>query len=268
MKISIWQQFASNHSAAFTVVGQFQDLDSATKAAKVVRDAVKSISDWYALHPDIKQLVINGQQKAPTEAELEISRKFGVPTYRALDWLATYTDTPDTLEIVREYGNLIFVTTETWRSLTGWAGATLFDDLVKKLTQNVFISQEDSFQLLVSLTCVAPDEQRAILIGHICRRFTRPPARHHSSECPWIVFYLRHQPDNEAQVQEAIWNLTAEIDENDHGKIIVEGRHITLNGLDFRSISTGLPALIKWLTEQEGCSDMNYQFEQIKLDVW
>src|SRR5262245_5494858 len=47
MDVAIWQQFSSNHSANFTVIGTFTTPVEANKAAAALHTLLNTISDWY-----------------------------------------------------------------------------------------------------------------------------------------------------------------------------------------------------------------------------
>jgi hypothetical protein len=47
MRLTIWQQFSSNHSASFTVVGVFKDSEKAKCAKEELEDIFKRITAWY-----------------------------------------------------------------------------------------------------------------------------------------------------------------------------------------------------------------------------
>jgi hypothetical protein len=52
MKLSIWQQFSSNHSNSFTLVGVFPSAAKAEKAFKRIDTLLKAIDTWREKHPD------------------------------------------------------------------------------------------------------------------------------------------------------------------------------------------------------------------------
>lgn len=45
MKLSLWQQFSSNHSAGFSLIGQFKTAEEATQAVAVIRGILEKIAD-------------------------------------------------------------------------------------------------------------------------------------------------------------------------------------------------------------------------------
>ncbi|MBA3531471.1 MAG: hypothetical protein H0T73_06065 [Ardenticatenales bacterium] len=48
MRLSLWQQFSSNHSDSFRVVGAFDSPESATQAAETIRALVARSQQWYS----------------------------------------------------------------------------------------------------------------------------------------------------------------------------------------------------------------------------
>ena len=47
MRISIWQQFSSNHSSSFTIIGTFENSEAAQRAAIEFRAILEKIVGWY-----------------------------------------------------------------------------------------------------------------------------------------------------------------------------------------------------------------------------
>ena len=47
MQIHIWRQFSSNHSADFTLVGEFETPERAHVVADEMRLLIKNITKWY-----------------------------------------------------------------------------------------------------------------------------------------------------------------------------------------------------------------------------
>src|SRR6266498_1068126 len=89
MRVAIWQQFSSNHSARFTVVGRFDTPTKADGAAHELKHILQVIADWYNVHPElIKAWDTRSSQNAPapTEPEMQFSQQYGV------DWSKTSID--------------------------------------------------------------------------------------------------------------------------------------------------------------------------------
>lgn len=52
MKIRLWQQFSSNHSNGFTLIGIFPSVEKANKAYQRLDKLLKAIDKWRDAHPD------------------------------------------------------------------------------------------------------------------------------------------------------------------------------------------------------------------------
>ncbi len=192
MRISVWEQFSSNHSASFTVVGQFQDAEAAYNAADEIRQAAKSIADWYSAHEAIQDAVIQGAQETPTDAELQVCQTYGISCERSLDWLANcgYSE-----QIVRVYDNCVFVTNRIYVLCEGWSGEALFDQLMAKLALRTFVEESNSFAALVTIACTAPEVAAAQSIHDTVADYLPVKSGEFNShrDIPWIRTYLRKQ---------------------------------------------------------------------------
>lgn len=58
MRISIWQQFSSNHSSGFTVVGEFATRSEAENAANKIREILYRLKDWHTARRRDGRLVV------------------------------------------------------------------------------------------------------------------------------------------------------------------------------------------------------------------
>ncbi len=65
MKISIWQQFSSNHSASFTLVGLFKSYADAEAAAVKMRDLIARIALWHAENPELSRIICTLRRELP-----------------------------------------------------------------------------------------------------------------------------------------------------------------------------------------------------------
>src|SRR5687767_9411950 len=83
MRVSIWQQFSSNHSSSFTVVGEFESVEEAQKAGGIFSDIMRRIVQSYAGEKDIEN---------PTSAEIEIGKQYGFEWKYLTDWLDSEID--------------------------------------------------------------------------------------------------------------------------------------------------------------------------------
>lgn len=82
MKLSIWQQFSSNHSGFFWVVGTFSTHDEADKAFNEIRDMLFEIDQWHRDNHDY----ISSQQYRVSPPEKEFAKKYQIEWVNPIDW--------------------------------------------------------------------------------------------------------------------------------------------------------------------------------------
>lgn len=90
LKLSVWQQFSSNHSAGFTLVGEFETPEAAARAAGEMQAFFDSINAWYA-RPENAALNAAREEtdtSPPSDPEREISQQLGIRWHsHSVDWL-------------------------------------------------------------------------------------------------------------------------------------------------------------------------------------
>src|SRR5688572_22745233 len=90
MKISIWQQFSSNHSSDFTVVGEFSSRVEAEHAADQIRSILKEITDWFDQHmdtPEMDEWLNNDNwMEEPSPIEKSIGDHYNIEWGGSIDW--------------------------------------------------------------------------------------------------------------------------------------------------------------------------------------
>lgn len=157
MRILIWQQFSSNHSSSFTVIGEFATRADAERAADEVRAILKRIEDWYTEHPDGIEGVWSpwdwGQEPSPPELELAAQYQ--------IQWEDEVIDSPDITNINIVLDRLVIM--ETARQADG--GGQPFDQIMERLGGKGYIFSnivgEQRGLVIFDLTCTAPDETTA-----------------------------------------------------------------------------------------------------------
>ncbi len=235
MRISIWQQWASNHSGSFTVVGKFQTHAAATKAAGDLRHIIATITDWYRrtenADADERRLNAIGEFMGAlplSPPEVEYAQQYGIDwNGRGIDWFTL----EDNLKAVHQFGRLVFVenTGDTW-SL--WMP---FDDLLEKMGADVAIEAEPyAPPLTVNLSCLAPDEAIAEQITDLARASLS-------------------EPDFQKQMPGVLTSFPPLSDMH----IERDGRRVILRHIDAPPIYDSLPRIIEYLVAQ-GCSDIEY----------
>ncbi|MBZ0318507.1 MAG: hypothetical protein K8L91_18990 [Anaerolineae bacterium] len=177
MRISIWQQFASNHSNSFTVVGEFESVEDAQNAADKLRASLQPILDWYDTNPEIE---FNAD---PIPPELAIGKSYGVEWELRHDWLPGRT----VGEVVSVLDNRIIIISEET-----WSPHEPLDQILVKLGATVRL--EGAFSdtlLLVDIVCECPNEAtatnlRQTLLEFMAAENAFPYAQ---SPIPWIAYH-------------------------------------------------------------------------------
>src|SRR5512134_2232005 len=100
MRISIWQQWACNHSGGFTVVGTFESSEWAVAAADEVRRLLQGLADWYS-EPANRETLERGMEDvdvpfAPIEKQFMAKHKIGEAEWNwgggGIDWITEAED--------------------------------------------------------------------------------------------------------------------------------------------------------------------------------
>jgi hypothetical protein len=89
MKIAIWQQFSSNHSGAFVVVGRFASEESARDAKEKLSNVIERVNAWHADPANEASFVqqMQGNLDIPlTPIEKTISQEYGIDWGGGIDW--------------------------------------------------------------------------------------------------------------------------------------------------------------------------------------
>jgi hypothetical protein len=150
MRVSIWQQFASDNSNSFVVVGHFETVAAAQHVAFELDRLLRAIATWHEQHPD-------GWQGEPSPPEVEAAQHYGVAWEAGHDWLDRGPDMVSSL--LTTWDTCVFLNTPWHFGTTGYRP---FDEIIAKLggTPVVGCAYESS-EIEVNLTCTAPDHQTA-----------------------------------------------------------------------------------------------------------
>ncbi len=140
MKVSIWQQFSSNHSSYFIVVGRFATLDDAADNGHQLRDWMYRMM-W-------------GQDREA--AEQEIRSKYGIAWYEnGISWYWPTTDA-DVVQCVQT--DVFLMSTENQ-----YDSQKPFIDLMEAMgATNIWSYKGLDTLIQIQLTVNAPSEQVAI----------------------------------------------------------------------------------------------------------
>jgi hypothetical protein len=200
MRLSLWQQFSSNHSASFRVVGEFKTREDALHAAEQFKEVFARIVNWRDTHPEAFDLhrIMDADYPA-TPVEIEIAKEYGIHWDKAIDWVFNALDKDKISQAVSSYESLVFVQNLSDTSI--WEQP--FEALMKKFTDRVFINDETARTALLSLTCYAPNDEVAATIARTVQRFFDAD----DPSIPWIGYHsgtLDPETDNLQRMNEII----------------------------------------------------------------
>jgi hypothetical protein len=215
MRLTIWQQFSSNHSASFTVVGQFETVEKAEIAETKMNDILKRMETWRNnLDSNTKrqwaEKVYGGEL---TDIEREIQAEMGIKWEKAIDWFFNQEIKP-----VQRFKNFIFVIPP---SVEVWTGPDPFDSVLSALGGQVSNYVDDSRTYrrsysVAELNFTVPDKlDKQELVTVLDKYFQLPEE---TGFPPWLHYYNGSLVDkHEEFMQEAlIYTLRAEIREKVH----------------------------------------------------
>jgi hypothetical protein len=170
MKITLWQQFSSNHSASFDIVGKFESAEKAERAAEELRDMLRKIliarqqegdQSWWAtgtLSPMEQEL----RQKYNVQWSQEAFNSTGEP--KPIDYL---TNLRDLRNHVNQFEDRVLVRNYHETHLN----SAPFRELLERFGGMISGSEgwDAEFKLVVEAT--APDEGVAELLLDDVRYF-------------------------------------------------------------------------------------------------
>lgn len=157
MQVKIWQQFSSNHSGSFTVIGVFESPQKAEAVAAELKAIFQNLFQWYQDHPDESNL---NMDDPPPPPERELIEKYNLVTETNLglegdDVRASLSTTALDRFVLLHIG-------ETWWNDAHSQLAALVGNM-GTVTKGISWEVDGSpiIGLEVSLSAVAPDEDTA-----------------------------------------------------------------------------------------------------------
>jgi hypothetical protein len=163
MRLSLWSQFSSNHSARFTCVGVFDTPADAEDASAYLNYIFSYISEWY-LRPenaDWRELTGDGLPP-PSPAELEVAAALG---FDWGDYAADWIPFPEVGGPLTSFDRLVFI-----GEYKCDAGAQPADRLMEAIGGQALVDgslgpeQNRDSSIWLYLTARAPDEASAELV--------------------------------------------------------------------------------------------------------
>jgi hypothetical protein len=236
MRISIWQQFSSNHSSTFTVVGRFGTKAAARDVVSRFTDIFQTIPEWSRESENREWLKQHRENEyhPPTPLEIEFGKQYGVDWgERGIDWLGAIPE-----ERIRQIGKDVFITTDG----DTWSHPTPILNLMAKFGGQVGIQLSDKTLLRLHLTCSMINQRWAESVyQEVASYFEEPKGK----QPPWTR-ELRHEV-----------NLNHTL----KGTIQQDGSQISMECVFFH-VYEGFSALIEWLSWKT--SKLEYYFTEEK----
>ncbi len=172
MKISIWRQFSSNHSASFQMVGTFDSVEKAMEAAEHIRHILREIATyWQNLPAEDREARWDRQPEEITPIEQALSQRYGVEWSRnaysgephRIDWIPA--DPERTVQAVLQFEHCVFMENIGNTDV----GTEPFETLLRKWGASIAAWREVEGTLIsMTTTCLAPDEDTAErLLGEV-----------------------------------------------------------------------------------------------------
>jgi hypothetical protein len=189
MKITMWQQFSSNHSAQYVIIGEFDDEHHAKLAYGL----------WYRLALDVEETCsLKENRMSPpvlSAVQQQIAEQYDIEWEEPIDWMGS--DPSVVNRIVRRMGQRVFVRVdfETWQPVD--PGFTLIEKLGASKTQ--FFNDAQGF-IRVRIQCDGAN-------ATIERDLTTPQ----SKENVWTWTLQTHLDDTQVVLEDSTLTLTAVI---------------------------------------------------------
>jgi hypothetical protein len=241
----MWQQFASNHSNSFTVVGAFSSAEDAQRAGQTMQQMLKTIAEHM---PTVFTT-------EPNRAEVEFGERYDIPWTHTLDWLEPSDDTAQHAII---YDNFVIVS----NLVTTWTGAHPIDKVLQKLGARVMATEEmGSTVLVVEVWCTAPDVNTAEFIYNSIAPYLealRDETFQFDQPSPWNTFSATAMQDGVSFTPDDAYT----------GYIDRDEIHLHLYKMCFGYLGYGLPALLSYL-RSKGCTEVRYEVTSMHMgDVY
>jgi hypothetical protein len=268
---------------AYTLVLRCKSAEDAQTVAAALRQRIEQIARWHVQHPfKSRKLFKNGRMAQPSPAESDLARTLDIAWTTPQGWLAV-EDLAEIEDVVSAWEALVFVT-------AGEEDPAPLVALARTHGSPVLVDDGDG-SLIVDIRAVALDAGTATQITRIIQTYFD---RDTIAPAPWMIYsggeidpdaeallaldpaYLRHlaaaQQDDYATTIGGLPTLNLEDAEwlDDvrtaavilRGGIHTEGAQLTLRGLVFGEIASGLPGLVTWL-RVTGCEQaVEYSFSK------
>lgn len=153
MKLTLWRQFSSNHSAAFMLVGQFATPALAEEAAQTLRNILARIQAQWQQYPTLAAREHAYEAYVLSPVERQIRNDYQIDNFdMSLDW---WLEGDDLYEVLVQRDLCILHSPDT-----AYSGLFPFTELVENLGGTPkFWSEAYQHTLSFMLTCTLPTLQ-------------------------------------------------------------------------------------------------------------
>ncbi len=252
MRLSLWQSFSSNHSAAFTLVGVFKTPAEAEAAAERLRTLARAMREARQAARENRE-----PDKSLTEPEKLMAWNLGIARgWGQMDW----ADIPIGSDPVATFENIVFI--DGSESETG---ARSTEALLARLGSTTFVSglfdpegskHETWAVTTVRLNCQALNEATAEAIVAEVEDYWR------RSNANANLFFERHfqvaTPWQEFEADPAHLEFSGRLSRKEMELVIEDGQ--------FARLEMGLPALVAYL-RAKGCTAIEFSFHEERSGV-
>lgn len=180
MKLSIWQQFSSNHSNDFTVVGKFISAEEAQKAAAELHHALLEVANWEGIWR-------YDEWGEVSPIEIEIGKRYGFEWQTHHDWIK-YQYGEDAIDrALTAFENYILMSSP----FQLYTGHKPFDEFIEKLGGEVIAWSEipDGTYLVVNLTCQISNQEIGLKLHDAVNTYFESQKRGDSFVAiPWAAY--------------------------------------------------------------------------------
>lgn len=204
MRISVWQQFSSNHSGHFWVAGTFKTIADAETAYYELRRILQKIDQWHRDNSEESEDAKRSGKIMPPE--IEIAQQYNIVWPTTIDWdnwanyelenlpaYASYDARRNSERLIDEAVTLIGNIVTVQNPDQTWMTVHPFQDLLERLGATTvgfdmdFIESEAGrdFDLRFELIFSAPDDTRANRVDSEIRAYLERPFTVSDNIPPW-----------------------------------------------------------------------------------
>ncbi|HLY25440.1 MAG TPA: hypothetical protein VKQ72_03810 [Aggregatilineales bacterium] len=284
MRISIWQQFSSNHSGAYYVVGNFQSVEAARNAYDELRRIVSEIYKWLRENPEEIETTQKSSQNGLLPPEIAFAQQYDVEWPQTIDWM-------EIEKAVRIVGTLVVVSNpdQTWMTrqpfqglLERLGGQTVGYDL------NTDIPNDIAFHLYPTIRFTAPNSSaadkielafRTYITGDLTSPENLPPWHNDEANYRKVVDHSRLLRREYVEILQRNWQREYESCiklrqpraqllplqrlalHYPSVKFTRDNLKFTFAGYTFHNQELGLSALLAYL-EANVCTDIEFRFAE------